>query len=359
MSFWDSFISFLNGLFNSNPAPVTPPADEPLQVASPRVFVINFDPIVDDQGTRLTAKMGWNNVDQLIKGFIADMDEVSYGLVKYQYTSDNRIDVNAFPAKADNGFQYTPASYLAVMQDEKTHHEPDGVDYWKIVNDYHLIDLVMSNQIDEVWIFGGPYFGFWESHMVGKNAIWCNSVPLANSDQCTRRFVIMGFNYQRGVAEMIHDIGHRLESIMGYVYGSNGTLQNAYNAVNPNVQPQVSPAQFMNPQNDFEHFLLFDKIAPGRAEMGLVHTPPNADKDFDWQNSNTVSSNCDDWLNYPDFQGTRRMLNSNEWGGGGDGYTYTKWWFKHVPHVKGSKNGILNNWWRYTMQVDLPFRAGQ
>jgi hypothetical protein len=247
-----------------------------------------------------------------------------------------------------------------MMQAVQTHHEPDAVDYHKIVDDYHLIDRVMSDQIDEVWLFGGPYFGFWESHMVGKNAIWCNSSPLSNSDQCTRRFVIMGFNYERGVAEMIHDIGHRMESIMAYIYDSFDTLQRAYSAVNPNVQPAISPALFTNPRNDFEQFLLFEKIAPGRAGVGLVHTPPNANQDFDWQNPNIASSSCDDWLNFPNLQGSRRTINCSEWGCGGDGgYAYTKWWFKRVPHVPGSKNGILNNWWWYTMKVDQPLRVGQ
>jgi hypothetical protein len=358
MNLFDSFLAFLRQLLGLTPPPPVVPIDDSLKVVSPRVFVINFDPVVDAQGTRLTTRMGWNNVDALIDGFIADIDEVSYGLVKYQYDRANRLDVNEFPTKTD-GFQYTAGTYLAMMQAEQTHHEPDSVDYHKIVADYHLIERVMNNQIDEVWLFGGPYFGFWESHMVGKNAIWCNSSPLANSDQCTHRFVIMGFNYQRGVAEMLHDIGHRMESIMAYVYDSFDTLINAYNAVNPNVQPPVSPARFMNPRNDFEHFMLFEKIAPGRGEMGLVHTPPNADKDFDWQNLNLASSNGDDWLNYPNLQGTRRMINCNEWGCGADGHAFNKWWFKRVPHVAGSKNGILNNWWKYTMQVDQPFRPGQ
>jgi len=358
MSILDSISADPASLSGSTPSPFAP-EDEPLQVVSPRVLVINFDPIVDAQGTRLTTAMRWNNVDDLIKGFIADIDEVSDGLVKYQYDSANRIDVNDFPRKADSvGFHYTAASFLAMMQDVRTHHEPDAVDYWKIVNDYHLIDRVMSHEIDEVWLFGGPYFGYWESHMVGQDAIWCNSEPLADSDQCTRRFVIMGFNYERGVAEMIHDIGHRMESIMAYVYDSFDTLQNAYNSVNPTIQPPVGPDRFMNPRNDFERFLLFEKIAPGRAEMGLVHTPPNADKDFDWQNTSMVSSTCDDWLKYPDLQGTRRMINCSEWDCGEDGHAYSKWWFKHVPHVKGSQNGISNNWWKYTMQVDQPFRAG-
>ena len=351
MDLLNSFFAYLARLFGLTPSL----PDEPLRVISPRVLVINYDPIVDAQGTRLTTKMGWNSIDDLIPRFIADMEEVSSGLVNYHYDSAHRIDVNEFPRKRD-GFQYTAASYLAMMQDKKTHHEPDGVDYWKIVNDHHLIDRVMGGEIDEVWLFGAPYFGYWESHMAGKGAIWCNSPPLEDSDRCSRRFVIMGFNYERGVAEMIHDMGHRMESIMAYVYNSAGVLQNAYKSVNPAVQPPVGPEKFTNPQNDFDRFLLFEKIAPGRAEMGLLHTPPNSDKDYDWQNPNFVSSSCDDWLNFPDFRGARRMINANEWGWGADGYAFNKWWFRHVPHAKGSKNGILNNWWDYTLRVDQPSR---
>ncbi len=353
MNLFDAFFAFLARLFNRHPTPAPSPG-EPPDVVKPRVLVINIDPIVDAQGTRLTTRMGWNRVDDLIQGFIADIAEVSYGLVQYQYDPANRIDVDEFPQKND-GFQYTPSSYLNMMVNEKTHHEPDGVDYQKIIDDYHLISKVMSNQVDEVWVFGAPYFGFYESNMVGKGAIWCNSSPCADTDLCTRRFVIMGFNYQRGIGEMLHDIGHRMESIMAYVYHSFGTLQDAYNSVNPNVQPPVSPTRFMHPQNDFERFMLFEKIAPGRAEVGLIHTPPNGDKDYDWQNSSAVSSNCDDWLNYPTFQGTRRMVNCHDWECSPDGYAYTKWWLRHAPHVGGSQNGVLNNWWKYTMQVDQPF----
>jgi hypothetical protein len=354
MSLLESFLALLSKIFGAQRTPTPTTTDEPLQVISPRVFVINFDPIVDAEGTRLTAKMGWHNVDTLISQFIADMEEVSYGLVKYQYDPANRVDVNAIPHKMD-GFQYTPEAYLAMMKDEKTHHDPDQVDYWKIVNDYHLIEKVTAGQIDEVWLFGGPYFGFWESHMAGKGAIWCNSSPLANSERCARRFVMMGFNYQRGVGEMLHDIGHRMESTMAYVYGSSGALDKAYRAVHSDVP--VNPAQFATPQNDFERFLLYEKIAPGRSEVGLVHMPPNADKDFDWRNPQSVSSACDDWLNFPALQGTRRMVNCSDWDCGAGGYDHIKWWFKHVPHVKGGKNGIRNNWWKYTMQVDQPFRG--
>jgi hypothetical protein len=349
-----SIRDYFVGLFGRNP-PSTTPVEDPPRTISPRVLVIHYDPIVDTRGTRLTARMGWNKIDDLIPRFIADVEEVSYGLVRYQYDRAQCIDLDEFPRKLD-GFQYTAATYLAMMQDQRTHHEPDAVDYWKIVNDHHLIERVMGQEIDEVWLFGGPYFGYWESHMVGQGAIWCNSPSLANSDRCTRRFVIMGFNYERGVAEMVHDMGHRMESIMAQVYDSSDTLQNAYRSVKPDVQPQAIPEQFSNPKNDFERFILFDRIAPGRAEMGLLHTPPNANKDYDWQNPNRVSSGCDDWLAFPDVRGKRRMINAKEWGWGADGYAFNKWWFRHVPHAGGSKNGILNNWWDYTIRVDQPFR---
>ena len=68
---------------------------------------------------------------------------------------------------------------------------------------------------------------------------------------------------------------------------------------------------------------------------------------------------CFIWLNYPNLQGTRRTITCSEWGCGGDGHAHNKWWFKHVPHVQGSRNGIANNWWQYTMQVDQPFRLGE
>ncbi len=351
------FISRLISAFSGKPAtsqpqPPPPPAveEEFVSVVHPRVLVINFDPVVDAQGTHLTQRMNWNNVDDLIAGCIADIDEVSYGLVKYRVVE--RIDVNEFPQKAKDAFRYTTAQYIDVIEHRTPAFDPDGVDYWKIVDDFNLIPRVMNNEFDEVWLFGGPYFGFYESRMVGKHAIWCNAPALENSDHCTRRFVIMGYNYERKVDEMIHDIGHRAESIMAQVHGSFDYLQWAYKAVDPR-EPPVDLNRFANPSNLFERFILYEKIAPGRSETGLVHTPPNADKDYDWANPNTVSSACDDWLNFPDLQGTRRMLNCDEWGAG-DVRGHHKWWFKRLPHVQGKINGVSNNWWKYVIEVDHP-----
>jgi len=303
----------------TRPEPVRP--DEPLQAMTPRAYIINFDPIMDrSTGERLTQRMGWNKVDDLVKGYIADIDECSGGLVKYSVVG--REDVDDFPAKID-GFQYTPASFLDVIEGRAPAHDPDGVDYHRIVQDLRLIERVVAGEFDEVWWFGYPYAGFYESRMVGKGAFWCNAPELENTDQCTKLFVIMGFSYQRGVGEMLEDLGHRAESMLSKVYEHKRGEANLW-----------------------QRFSRYDKVAPGQAEVGMMHFAPNSVQDYDWGNTTVVTSRCDDWLNFPNLTGQARQVTCADWGNG-DIRAHHKWWFKRVPKVAGATDGIANNWWCY------------
>jgi hypothetical protein len=78
--------------------------------------------------------------------------------------------------------------------------------------------------------------------MVGRNALWCNAPPL---EQTGRRFVMMGFNYERDVKEMVHNFGHRAESLLGAKYGSMNYVYQLY-------RQEPTPA----PANEFEQFLI-------------------------------------------------------------------------------------------------------
>jgi len=295
--------------------------DEPLQAMTPRAYVINFDPVVDlSTGERLTQRMGWNKVDDLIAGYIADIDECSGGLVKYSVIE--RVDVDEFPTKID-GFQYTPDTFLAVMNGETPAHDPDWVDYHRIVDNFHLIERVTGGDFDEVWMFGYPYGGFYESRMVAEYAFWCNAPPLENTDHCHKLFVIMGFSYQRGVGEMLENLGHRAESIMGKVYERRRGEANLW-----------------------KRFSRYDKVAPGQAEVGMMHFAPNSLQDYDWGNPTPVMSKCDDWLSFPNLTGAARVMTCADWGNG-DIREHHKWWFKRVPKVAGATDGIANNWWKY------------
>jgi len=100
----------------------------------------------------------------------------------------------------------------------KSWHEPDLVDFQLLVEQFELLPKIASGALDEVWLFAYPYAGYYESLMAGPGAFWCNSPPLRGTAASGRRFVIMGFNYERGVGEMLESFGHRAESILHAVY---------------------------------------------------------------------------------------------------------------------------------------------
>jgi hypothetical protein len=327
-------MDFFNSLFskrkasplplNSQPAFVPDSSDEAPQVTVLKTLVIVYDPVVErSTGQRLSQYMHWNNVEDLAKGYMSDILHVSGGMARHQIIQ--RIDVDEFPAKMD-GYQYDPEMYLNVMRGAASPHRPDEVDYQAIVARFNILESVAKNEIDEVWIFNFPYAGFYESIMGGPGAFWCNASPLRNTEASLRRFVIMGFSYERGVGEMLENMGHRAESIMEKTFES--------------VADEV---------NLWKRFTRYEKTHPGQAALGNVHFAPNSDHDYDWNNSATVLSECDDWLhNFPNFKGVTRKVTSSEWGHG-DIREHHKWWLNHFPKTTGRRNGIHNNWWQYIM----------
>ena len=321
-NFLRNILAALSGLFGSKSSQTQMSADPaPATVVSPRVLVIVIDPVVDPaSGETLNQRMRWNRPEDLIAAFLADISSVSGGLARYQIVQ--RVEVSDFPVKAD-GFRYTPETYLNVLQGNPA-HEPDLINYQDFLDRHQILQLVSSNQIDEVWAFGFPYNGFYESTMGGPGAFFCNSNPIPNTSSSRRRFVIMGFSNERGVGEMLHSFGHRAESIMQQVY-----LRTTGSA------------------NLWQRFTRYDQISPGHAEVGTVHFPPNGQRDYDYTNQRIVPSHCDDWYNFPNFTGAVKQVNNAEWGS--DIYSYTMWWLKHLPKVDGRTNGIAHNWWQYIL----------
>ena len=319
-------------------------ADEPAQITNPKVLLIICNPIVDlVSGERLAARMGWSRPDGLVNAFIGDILQVSGGLVRYQVSQREELD--EFPALID-GFRYTPQAYLDVMGRRQSPHNPQGIDYQALIERYDILRRVEQREIDEVWIMAFPYAGLYESAMGGAGAFWCNGPPLPNTGACRRLFVVMGFSYEREVGEMLHSFNHRCESILAQVFGCLDFLAWTYRT--DRIPPTVRPDQ---PLNLFQRYLLFDKIAPGRAAVGTVHYAPNAFRDYDLGNRRPVQSACYDWLRFPDFQGDVRTVTASEWGGGTE-KDYQRWWLQHLPKVAGRQHGIHNNWWQYITKLE-------
>ena len=341
---WLDFILRLLGIGGSSePAPVPEPQPQPgpgpgpapaptgendvpvpdlVLPVRPRVLMVVYDPFIPSRGgRRLTEVRGWNSPDDLAGTYIRDLKSTSHGYVDYQIVES--LVVDKLPVKIDS-FHYDPDEYITFLEAGSGFHQPDGVDYDDILADFDIVEKIDHDQIDEVWLFGPPYGGFYESVMAGPGSFWCNAPPLGNVPT-TRRFIIMGFSYERGVGEMLESVGHRAESIMEYVY-----------------------RHIRSDSNLWKKFIRCEKTHPGKAEVGNVHFAPNSRHDYDWGNTEMVLSRCDSWLNFPDLSGDARLVNAQEWGGGNTRQHHT-WWLRHFPHAPGRSRGILNNWWAYVV----------
>ncbi len=319
-------------------------ADGELTPQFPRVLSISYDPILEsERGERVHEFGGWNDPAALTSQYKSDFTSASHNLIWFHLT--RWVDADVFPVKTD-GFRYTDAEYIDCVQSWSGWHQPDGVDYRAIARDYDLARKVDSGELDEVHVHGAPYFGYWESTMAGLGGYWCNSSPQSRI-ACSRIFVMMGFNYERGVAEMIHSYGHRAESIMTHTY--DGWSTNGDRTIWDRFGWNVGQTTISDVYG-----------------VGSVHYPPNGESDYDYANTLLVESYAPDWMNnFPYFTGETEMVNRYTWGAAG-GWDYhrnfLKWWYGHFPHVAGrnSLDGYnrLNNWWEYVQNFNAYPESG-
>ena len=305
------------------------------------VLVINFDPIFTTKDGKVHQHDlvdWWNDPHWLADEFGKDLKEVSHGYLNYKVV--DWIDLDEMPKTVD-GKQYTKDAYYSMLQEsiaatDGAYWSYSGWEDWGFSFDYDyymkkfdVYNKVNKGQVDEVWIFAGPCIGttLYESHMMGKGAFWCNS---PGEEKDTDLFVVYGFNFERGVGEMLEDAGHRAESILSEVFGSPDYTKD------------------YNDFTDWEKFTVYDQLKPGKAGVGNVHFSPNSVHDYDWGNKTYVQSNCNDWKNYPNLTGKSEKVNCSLWGDG-DIRLHHKWWFDLFPHTTGisDKTGKYNNWWIY------------
>jgi len=313
------------------PTPKTKPTPKPLPASTVtrKVLVLDFDPIVN--GQRLHNLLGWENPQALETQFVVDVKSASGNYVNYQIVEHRQLD--DFPV-LNSGFDFDGDSFLDCWNDldrpESKCHTSVGVDYNKLLTDYgsDVCAARNSGAIHEVWVWGGPYFGFYESRLAGPGAFEYNSPPLTGTS-CNKQLPIMGFSYERGVAEMLEDLGHRTEAAMSHTYGGWAENRTSHNWDRFGLVKAQSP--------DYDY-----------SGCGSVHYAPNSLSDYDWSRSSPAKSTCQDWLNYPYLTGATQQIGCSSWGC--SGYGYLKWWFSHLPHFTGvAPDGKWNNWWRYVL----------
>jgi hypothetical protein len=332
-SFFRRIWIWLRGLFGK-PEPTPPPVpDQPPVPVTRKVSLLIINPTIPSAGGRkLIEIMNWNDPDRLAAEFIEDIRMVSHGYANYEIVE--RIEIDDFPIKEDN-YRYTPDHYLHVIRTGQGAHHPDIMNYHPIIDTNRLVEKVNSGAIDEVWAMGFPWGGMYESRMMGPGAFWCNAPALKTNTPANRRFIIMGFSYERGVGEMLESYGHRTESIMEAAFRNVSESENLW-----------------------KRFIRYDKTHPGQAEVGNVHFAPNSQNDYEWGSPTPVSTRCRSWANFPNLTGAPDVLDCREWGGG-DIRAHHRWWLSLIPHIGGQMyfyhgmTTLSNNWWQYIVDPNL------
>jgi hypothetical protein len=304
-----------------------------------RVLVLNYDPFVPSEGNRrLHAVFGWNDPRVLARRYQETLELASAGAARFRIVEWR--DLNEIYAQKD-GYRYAPDEYVRLRRAGKGWHEGGGQDYPRLLREQGvpaLIDAPAGDPrgIDEVWIFGDHFFGLWEASMAGPGAFFINGGVYPEVP--TRRpFAFYGFNYERGVAEMLHNTCHRTEATLNRVFGE---------------------WNLKAPRNDWELFSANESQSAGLAGVGTCHWPANAEKDYDYGNPRVVQSWAEEFLNYPDLKCRDRKsrtkpVSRDTWALPVDGKTdfhtrYMQWYFTLLPRAPGTgPDGRQNNWWKY------------
>jgi hypothetical protein len=198
-----------------------------------RVLAINYDPVLSN-GVRLSKAMKWNDPRPITTNLLRYLRESSGGFARYQLV--NFIDVDAFPAQRD-GFRYDKQSFREMWKDKKKAHKPDSVSYGAIFKENNLVERIKSDELNEIWIWGAPYFGTDEYavKIPGDRVFYPTDNPWFyrpyDIPDCGRTVWIMGFNYEVGEDNALHSYGHRVEGILSLTLG-RGIWQGAAGQTN-------------------------------------------------------------------------------------------------------------------------------
>ena len=204
-----------------------------------------------------------------------------------------------------------------------------SADHLKILNDLNICDYVENKNIKQVWIwmYHTDTVAPIESNMAGPYGDISNSYRDDDLPHCAKTYTVFDYNYGRSYSMAVEDHTHQIESILREV--DYNLFWNLF--VGPN----------------------------GGGRCGWTHYPPNGRYDYDWNNENTVSSDCEDWK--PDQTGQKKTVNCLTWStnpyacDNDEGLSFKSWWMQNIP---GKNNDLyyngrkLKNWWMYIGNFD-------
>lgn len=299
-----------------------------------RVLAISLNPLLST-GETLIENRGWLTPTLLSQETSAFFEQASRGRMRFTIAA-TIVYTGGWPAK-ESGYRFTEKDYFDALAGLPVAHATEMADYNALIAQFDICGKANRGEIDEVWIYNGPYFGFWESTLVGPNAFFYNSNPVPNAHGCQRLVPIMGPSPERAVDSAVHNFGHRMESTMRWVYG--GWLLNQLTS-------------------NWDRYALVAIQAPnfGYSGCGNTHFPPNALSDYDYDRvSPSVSGNCDEFAAFPELANPPNLTSGVTCAVYGcQELLYHAYWFGRLPAATGcGLDRVANDWWAYFAEPAL------
>lgn len=314
----------------------------------PKVVLVLQDPTMPG-GSKIHQMFGWRDPAVLVQSLVKHFTEATDSVVNFQIVETINASI-LFTRYYGNFLSAT--QYVTLLQEpgwKSLRAASDSgkisFDYREFVKYYKFDERRNLGEIDEVWVYTGPFLGMYESQLMGPKAFWWNSPPIKDGTALTKLLSVMGLNYERGVDQGFHSFGHRMESAM---------IQAYYEATGLNWNPKRA-----NP-TPWDLFTRIEKDVPGGAHVGNVHFPPNGTSDYNYGNTTLVTSYAENWYRYPFLLNQNSQVNIQTWiyqpgeplAEGNDHIGYLRWWYGHIPRYEGVSDGVLNNWWHYSLDYE-------
>jgi hypothetical protein len=343
-----------------------------------KVFVLEFNPKLAD-GKYVTESTfvrpagqptgPWNSRTteqraQEIMDFFRRTD-VSGGKINYVLVNPGFTPEERFPPLV-GAPAFTETTYRNCLQNTATCPKQEADLRW-VLKHYRVCERFNAGELDELWIYGGPFFQFDESRLAGAGpeGYWYNSTALTGTS-CRKLLPIMGFSYEEWTgfnflvpARSVHNFTHRMESSMDKVYEKEraaGSLSTAWHTFYRVRADSSMPV-------------------PGVSGCGSGHYPANATNAATQEYSYDFKPNvmpaqysfCDEYFYYPNMRNlttVKKLVDCWAWGCREVGYpayagtfgvpNYYAYWFNHFPRKSGmAPDGKLNDWLAYLIDPNI------
>jgi len=317
-----------------------------------KLAVLNYEPCFASKGNQTYWQWGkWKDPRVCVQMMVDGWRAMSDGMLDIQVV--HWTNVNLFPYSADtNRFdhhRYTEETFTADFRKNYV-----GMAHYLtcLTADFpHLLAMIDRGEVDHVIFGGGPFFGYWETHMIGRGASACNSGPTSWTNE--RTFTVMGMNCERP-GNGAHPIGHgHGETTLATWYYNEGLPYTGHLPYPPIAAEDVT--RYTN-INEFVAFTRFKRVADGAIGCGNIHWAPNGTNSgwgYDYGMDDPVLSSADNWNSpqYPhSLTNAPRVIHGREWGlrdEANNEYGFGWWWWNHFPQQLGLYRGHLNNWMTY------------